>query len=158
MRSGRLIAVLAFLAFALLGARVFAPAAQEAKPQEEKAPQAEAPKPLEIPEEEKVRKNPISAGPNSVEAGHRLYRSQCALCHGEKGDGRGELAQELKLTVPDFTSAAEQKKRTDGEFFYIITEGHDEMPAQKERLRPEQKWHLINFIRSLAPPEKPKKD
>lgn len=158
MRSGRLIAVLAFLVFALLGARVFAPTAQEEKPQEEKAPQAEAGKPLEIPEEEKARKNPIPAGPESVEAGGKLYRSQCAFCHGEKGDGRGEFAQELKLTVPDFTSAAEQKKRTDGEFFYIITEGHDQMPGQKARLRSEQKWHLINFIRSLAPPEKPKKE
>lgn len=157
MRSGRVIVTFGFLVLALLGARAFAPAAPEAKPQEEKAP-PEAAKPLEIPEEEKARKNPIPASPESVEAGRKLYRSQCAFCHGEKGDGQGEFAQELKLTVPDFTQAEQQKKRTDGEFFYLITEGHDQMPGQKARLRSDQKWHLINFIRSLPPPEKPKKE
>jgi len=150
MRLGRVF--MTFLLFVLL--LPFVPATQESKPQEGNAAQAEAAKPLEIPEEEKARKNPVPSSPESAEAGRRLYRSQCAFCHGEKGDGRGEFAQELKLTVPDFTSADEQKKRTDGEFFYIITEGHNRMPGQKARLRPEQKWHLINFIRSLAPPEK----
>ncbi len=50
---------------------------------------------------------------------------------------------------------AQQKKRTDGELFYILVHGHGGMPGQGKRLRPESKWDLINFIRSLAPTAKP---
>lgn len=158
MRVGRVAVSSALLLGALAAVVAAPPAAQEEPKQAEKPAQAEPAKPLEIPEEEKARKTPVPTSPESAEAGRRLYRSQCAFCHGEKGDGRGEFAQELKLAVPDFTQAEQQKKRTDGDLFYIITEGHDRMPGQKARLRPEQKWHLINFIRSLAPPEKtPKK-
>ncbi len=57
------------------------------------------------------------------------------------------------LPTPDFT-AAQQKKRTDGELFYILTRGHAGMPGQGSRLREKQKWDLINFIRSRAPAEK----
>jgi mono/diheme cytochrome c family protein len=148
MRERRSVTNLVFLVFLLAGGVGVLPRAQEeAKP-------AEPAKPLEIPEEERARKNPVPTSPESVEAGWKLYRTQCLFCHGQKGDGQGEFAVELKLTMPDFTRADLQKKRTDGEFFYLITEGHDKMPGQKTRLRPEQKWNLINFIRSLAPPEK----
>jgi mono/diheme cytochrome c family protein len=116
-------------------------------------PQAELPKPLVIPEEEKNRKNPIPANEESLEIGRKLYSSQCALCHGAKGDGKGDLAADMKLTVPDFTTAEWKKKRTDGELFYIMSIGHGSMPGQGERLREAQRWHLVNFLRTLAPGE-----
>lgn len=126
-------------------------AAQEQK--EQPAPQV-AP-PISIPEEEKARKNPLKPTPESIDAGRRLFSTQCKMCHGEKGDGKGDLAVELKLAIPDFIDPKQQKSRTDGELFYLLTQGHGRMPGQGERLRPEQKWNLINFIRSLASPEKP---
>lgn len=130
---------------------------QEKEKDQEKAP-AELPKPLVIPEEEKNRKNPIPANEESLEIGRKLYASQCALCHGEKGDGKGDLAADLKLSVPDFTTAEWKKKRTDGELFYILSIGHDRMPGQGDRLREVQRWHLVNFLRTFAPDktEKPK--
>ncbi len=148
MRERRPVASPILLVLLLLAAVGLPPRAQE------ETKQAEPVKPLEIPDDEKARKNPVSASPESVEAGWKLFRTQCLFCHGERGDGQGEFALELKLTMPNFTRRESQKARTDGEFFYIITEGHDKMPGQKARLRPEQKWNLINFIRSLVPPEK----
>lgn len=121
-------------------------------------PQAELPAPLVIPEEDKNRKNPIPANDESLEVGRKLFASQCALCHGAKGDGKGDLAADLKLTMPDFTGAEWRKKRTDGELFYIISTGHGRMPGQGDRLREVQRWHLVNLLRTVAPaqPEKPK--
>lgn len=127
-------------------------AAQE----QEKAPPAELPKPLVIPEEEKNRKNPISPSPESVATGGKLFSSQCTMCHGTKGDGKGDLATELKFSVPDFTAADWQKKRTDGELNYIINTGHGHMPGQGGRLLEAQKWHLVNFLRTLGASEAPK--
>ena len=151
--SARILVVVVAAGLLLLPLR-----SQEEKQEPAGQAQAEPAKPLEIPEEEKARKNPIAASEESVEAGRRLFASQCAMCHGKSGDGKGDLAVDMKLVVPDFTSAAEQKKRTDGELFYIMTAGHERMPGQGTRLRETQKWHLVNFIRTLAPPEKPKKE
>lgn len=150
MRSAKLAVSLAWLVLVVSVLAMRAPVAQEKSQEAEKPAQAEPAKPLEIPEEEKARKNPVEPTAESVEAGRKLFVSQCAMCHGAKGDGQGDLAQELKLTPPDFTKGDPQKKRTDGELFYVITAGHDKMPAQGSRLRDLQKWNLVNFIRSLA--------
>ncbi|MBI2956438.1 MAG: cytochrome c [Acidobacteria bacterium] len=155
MQTRRFLAGVLLLVLILPGAAgSLAVGGQEEEKAEEEA-QAELPKPLVIPEEEKQRKNAVEATTESVEAGRKLFTSQCAMCHGEKGDGKGELAQEAKLTPPDFTEPETRKKRTDGELFYILTTGHGAMPGQGERMREVQKWHLINFIRSLAPAQKP---
>ena len=113
---------------------------------------AELPEPLVIPPQERDRPNPVRRTRQSVQKGQRLFASQCAMCHGSKGDGKGDLALLDKLPTPDFTTLEQQKKRTDGALFYIITTGHGAMPGQGDRLRPDQKWNMINFIRSLAPP------
>ncbi len=130
------------------------PGASSAAQEKKETPQAELPKPLVIPEEEKNRKNPIPSSPESVETGGKLFSSQCALCHGAKGDGKGDLAVDLKLAVPNFTTAEWQKKRTDGELNYIINTGHGRMPGQGTRLLEAQKWHLVNLLRTLGPAEK----
>lgn len=147
-RAGLVIGVLAVLAVAgLATVSGWSGAAQE-----KSSSQTTPPATLVIPEEEKNRKNPIPANAESLELGKKLFTYQCTMCHGSKGDGQGDLAQELKLAVPDFTNSEVQKKRTDGELHYILTEGHGRMPGQKTRLRPEQKWGMINYIRTLAPP------
>lgn len=125
-------------------------------PQEKKAGQA-APDQTQtapvIPEEEKAQKNPIPSTEESREAGRKIFSSQCTMCHGEKGDGKGDLAVEDNLPVPDFTRSETQKRRTDGELFFILKTGHGHMPAQGKRLREEQRWNLVNYIRSLSPSE-----
>lgn len=132
-----------------LGALVVAQE-QEAEPPAEEARQVEVPEPLVIPEEEKNRKNPIEDAAESITMGRQLFSSQCVMCHGKEGDGTGDLAEEVGFDVPDFTDPEVQEKRTDGELYYILTRGHGEMPGQGERLRPIQKWHLVNFIRTLG--------
>lgn len=104
---------------------------------------------LVIPEAEKSRKNPVPNVPEAIESGKILYQSQCAMCHGKTGDGRGDLALEIKMRVPDISSPQVQKRRTDGEWLYIITHGHKEMPPEK-RLVDQQKWEMILYMRTLV--------
>jgi hypothetical protein len=47
--------------------------------------------------------------------------------------------------------SARQTRRTDGEWFYIISHGHDDMPAEK-RLADRQKWEMILYLRTFAKP------
>ena len=103
-----------------------------------------------ISPEAAARKNPISFTDVSVDRGKKVYMTQCALCHGEKGDGQGDLATDMKLKLPDFTKSDALTKRTDGELYAIVETGKDPMPSQKARLTDKHLWNLVNYLRSLS--------
>jgi mono/diheme cytochrome c family protein len=104
--------------------------------------------PIVVPDADKSLKNPVPDVPEAVESGRNLFASQCAMCHGTKADGRGDLARDMKIAVPSLADPQRQKKRTDGEWFYIIGHGHKDMPPEK-RLADQQKWEIVRYLRSL---------
>ena len=122
--------------------------------QEKKETQKE-PAEFKIPPEEAKRENPNKPTPASIAQGKHLYSSQCAMCHGANGDGKGDLAVEIKLKIRDYRDPAALKDMTDGELYYILNKGKGQMPDQGDRLTAEQRWNLINYIRSLAKKEPP---
>ncbi len=111
-------------------------------------------KPWPMPAAAKKRKNPVAVSPESVWEGARLYLLHCLVCHGEKGDGQGPWRDKLPLDPADFTDAHMMSEMTDGEIFWKLSTGRELMPAFKDKLTPAQRWHLVNFLRSLAK-EKP---
>jgi mono/diheme cytochrome c family protein len=52
--------------------------------------------------------------------------------------------------IPDFTDAAVQQGRADGEWFYIIQNGKGEMPPEGDRAKSEDLWNMVNYCRSFA--------
>jgi mono/diheme cytochrome c family protein len=136
------------LATAVLGAQEKqAPKQDQAAP-----PAAEAqgfPHTYKISQEEKDRKNAVRFTDLSVDRGKKLYGSHCSMCHGEKGDGKGDLAEEMKIQPPDLTNHELPTKRTDGELFTIIGGGSDIMPGEKDRMPEKQRWQIVNYLRSL---------
>ena len=135
------LAILLFAAATIVTAPAFSagPAAEPEKSRSE---------PIVVPEADKNLKNPVPDVPEAVESGRNLFASQCAMCHGAKGDGRGDLARDMKITVPSLVDPERQKKRTDGEWFFIIGHGHKNMPPEK-RLVDQQKWEIVRYLRSL---------
>jgi mono/diheme cytochrome c family protein len=145
-----------------LGVFIFAVSVYQA--QEKKEPSGQqppaaaaqaAPKPVvphgfNITPEQAARKNPMRFSEISVERGKKLYETQCSMCHGEKGDGKGDMVEDLKINPPDFTKPETLEKRTDGELFTIIQLGSPEMPGQGTRMNATYKWELVNYLRSLS--------
>ena len=80
--------------------------------------------------------NPVKPTPESIEAGKKIYSYDCLMCHGALGDGKTGPAKEMK--IPDLTDPALLKDRTDGELFYIIKNGHGDMPLEGDRVKPDQ--------------------
>jgi mono/diheme cytochrome c family protein len=119
-------------------------------------PAAQAPAAPAIPHtfvispEEAARKNPLRFSEISVERGKKIYETQCAMCHGEKGDGKGEIVADMKINPPDFTKPGVLDKRTDGDLFTIIQVGDATMPGQGKRMTDTVKWELVNYLRSLT--------
>lgn len=99
--------------------------------------------------EQKALKNPVKFTEESVEKGKKLYATQCAMCHGKTGDGKGDLAAVMHVNTPDFTKPDAFSARTDGELFTIINVGSQSMPAEEKRLKTIQAWDLVNFLRTL---------
>ncbi len=103
-----------------------------------------------IPAEAARQANPVKSSPESLARAKKWWALDCAMCHGNNGDGKGALATDMKLKIVDFTDTATLKDRTDGEIFYIIKNGHQDMPPEGNRIKPEENWDLVNYVRSLA--------
>ena len=128
---------------------VAAGAGQE-KPAGEKAKDPRLPEGYTIPAKEAQAANPVKPTEASIAAGGKFYSSQCAMCHGKGGDGKGDLAQQMELKMPDYRKPESLAKFTDGELFYILTNGMGKMPAEGDRTPEEKKWNVINYLRSLS--------
>jgi mono/diheme cytochrome c family protein len=146
---------------AFLIAGVAASFTRQEKPKEPQAPPVE----FKVPPEEAKRTNPTKATASSLAEARRFYGYDCAMCHGKDGDGKGDLAEQMKLRIPDLRDPATTEKVTDGELFYILTKGKEQMPGEGTRLSDDQKWQLVNLVRAFAkkegttkPKEEPKPD
>jgi mono/diheme cytochrome c family protein len=103
-----------------------------------------------VPEEAAKKENPTKANADSVSEGKRLFESQCGLCHGRAGDGKGELAEPMKLKMRDYRDPAALAGISDGAMLHVLLKGCGQMPGEEGRLKEPQMWNLINYIRSLA--------
>ena len=99
------------------------------------------------------RLNPIPLNPESISTGQTLFSTNCALCHGQTGKGDGPVGVTLNPRPADLTQHAIVGIHTDAQLFEWITNGFpgSRMPAFKSALSDTERWHLVNFIRSLAP-------
>jgi len=113
-------------------------------------PKSAPPTEYTIPSEAVRQVNPVKPTPESITRGKKRYGYDCAMCHGRKGDGQGDLAAGMKAKVPDFTESEALKDATDGELFYIIKNGKGEMPPEGQRVRRAEIWNLVNYVRSFA--------
>jgi copper transport protein len=97
--------------------------------------------------------NPVPPNTESVAAGRALFMENCALCHGDTGKGDGILGLTLNPRPADLTQHAIAGIHTDAQLFEWISNGFpgSSMPPFKASLSDTDRWHLVNFIRSLAP-------
>lgn len=106
-------------------------------------------KPWPVPAAAKAQKNPVPSNAESIKEGKSLWNTHCKSCHGAKGLGDGTKASTLKTDPGDFTKPDVQSQ-TDGELFYRISEGRDDMPSFKKKLPDnDDRWNLVNFIKTL---------
>jgi mono/diheme cytochrome c family protein len=105
---------------------------------------------LKIPAEESAKANPVKPTPESLAKGKKTYNLDCALCHGTSGDGKGDLASDIKGVV-DLTNTDAMKARSDGDLLYVIKKGKGDMPPEAaDRIKGEDGWNLVNYVRSFS--------
>ena len=78
--------------------------------------------------------------------GKKLYGIYCALCHGEKGDGKGVLVQREKiLGVPNYKS----RELTEGSIYHVLYYGRNTMPAFANQLSEKERWQVAMYVEQL---------
>lgn len=91
--------------------------------------------------------NPVKPTPASVRQGEELFNVYCAVCHGP--EGRGGMPMEKALAgIPKFTPQL-LRRESDPHMFSMVSTGHGPMPGYAEALKPEERWHVVNYLRTL---------
>ena len=80
-----------------------------------------------IPPEAAAKKNPVKPTADGLAEARKLFGYHCAMCHGKDGDGKGDLGVQMKLELKDWRDPNALSKYTDGELFYIVTNGRGKM-------------------------------
>ena len=97
--------------------------------------------------------NPVGATAESIAAGEAAFRATCATCHGVGGRGDGPAADGLSVRPSDLRIHV--PFHTDAELFAFATRGLSgtPMPGFAQELSAEDRWNLINYLRSRWPAE-----
>ena len=122
------------------------------------APPTTGDEPWIVPARSARKQNPVLPDDKSVAQGKELYVAGCFPCHGSAGKGDGAAAATLerngKPVRPGNLSDPKMWQQSDGALFSKISEGRTPMPAFQESFTEEQRWQIVNYIRTLAPKEK----
>ena len=96
--------------------------------------------------------NPIALTPDILADARAHFADHCAICHANDGSGKTDIGRNLYPKAPDMRDTDTQSL-TDGELFYIITNGIrlTGMPAwgSGDDEDDHDSWALVHFIRHL---------
>jgi mono/diheme cytochrome c family protein len=112
----------------------------------------------ELPADADKTKNPVASSPESIAKGKELYldrmKGNCVFCHGETGSGNEANLARLRRKPADISNKERMAAMTDGELFWKISKGITGiMPAGERRMSEEERWHVVNYIRTLPKAE-----
>jgi mono/diheme cytochrome c family protein len=90
--------------------------------------------------------------PETLARGGALFAANCALCHGERGDGRGLRASGFAKPPADFTDPYWRRRATPRRVFFAIRQGvrGTAMPSWSS-LGEDETWDLVAYVLSLGP-------
>jgi mono/diheme cytochrome c family protein len=97
--------------------------------------------------------------PKVIAKGKGIFTAKCALCHGEKGDGKGPGAANLPLKPADLTDGKMVAEMAGNYWLWRVSEGGlvepfkskgSVMPAWKGELSMSDRWAVIAYAHTLS--------
>ena len=91
---------------------------------------------------------PGDFSPVLIGRGQKLYSIYCALCHGVLCKGDGQIAAKMPWPPPSLINE-KVVAFPDGLIYHIITDGQGVMGSYANQIPTEDRWAVVNFVRSL---------
>ena len=96
------------------------------------------------------KENPVKSSPEVLAAAKKVFGYDCAMCHGESGNGKGDLVESMSLKMKDWHDPAALTGLSDGDIYDLIVKGKDKMVGEGDRLAPAKVWGLVHYVRTFA--------
>lgn len=91
-------------------------------------------------------KSPLDSTAVDLEKSKGLYNIYCAICHGEAGDGKGNLVKREKfLGVPSY----KDRVINEGSIFHVQTYGINSMGSYANQLSATERWMVSAYVMKL---------
>lgn len=93
-------------------------------------------------------KNPLPYTEDNVNEGKALYTIYCAICHGDKGDGKGTLAEREKiLGIPAYNDQG--RAITEGSVYHVTYYGINTMGSYATQTTEKELWQINHYVMDL---------
>src|SRR5438477_9897431 len=95
-----------------------------------------------VPERERMKTNPFDSDQRAVAAGAKLFRQNCASCHGDEGTGRDKHPNLHSDRI---------RNATPGELEWLLNNGSlkNGMPSWS-RLPEPQRWQIVSYLKEMT--------
>jgi mono/diheme cytochrome c family protein len=97
--------------------------------------------------------NPIPSSESSIARGQKAYFYYCVQCHGSRYDGEGTVGQSF-FPLPTDLMDEKVQAATDDYIFRHFSYGGEKAPPLAYTISLDDRWHIVNWIRSLGEREK----
>ena len=92
--------------------------------------------------------NPLDSTQVDDVRGGQLYGIYCGICHGNNGDGQGNLVKREKiLGVPAYNDPG--RTLTPGSIYHVIYYGKNTMGSYANQLNEEERWQVVSYVMKL---------
>jgi len=91
--------------------------------------------------------NPYRASPQTLEEGKELFRTYCAVCHGEQGRGDGPISG--KIPPPPSYVSDRLVQFPPGRIFHVISVGTGKMPSYAAQLTADERWKVVTYVHAV---------
>jgi mono/diheme cytochrome c family protein len=95
-----------------------------------------------------VANNPLQVTPQLMARGQQRYEIYCAPCHSSLGDGNG-ITKSFGMAVVANLHDPRIVQMTDGELFWVITNGRNLMGPYASQIEIEDRWAIVAYLRAL---------
>lgn len=98
-------------------------------------------------------KNPLRPTQDVFMRGQHVFKTYCAVCHGDKADGSGYIVP--KFPRPPSLHSNKVLGWPDGRIYHVVTMGQNLMPSYASQIAPGDRWALIHYVRALQRSQHP---
>ncbi len=89
-----------------------------------------------------------------INRGEDRFNIYCAICHGDWGDGQGNITKYQYPIPPTSFHQDWLIEKKDGHYYDVITNGIRTMPSYKHQIPVKDRWAIVSYVRKLQESKK----